>query len=129
MLMLHTVYQTLSRYKLFIFDPFNELVGIPEGWRRSHAIIFFPVGNVFRWVPRRYSSLAILYIRGFCLVEGREHFTRHRERIVVTAEGGQLRTREETATPMDYFSVKPYDTCARILVEIRKCKKYQNIRQ
>ncbi len=30
MLMLHTVYQILSRCKLFIFNPFNELVGT---WR------------------------------------------------------------------------------------------------
>ncbi len=94
MFMLHTVYQTLSRCKLFIFYPLTELVGIPERWRRSQAFVTLSVSNVFR-----YSSLAILRIRGFCLVEGREDFTRHRKGVVVPAEGGQLHTREETDIP------------------------------
>jgi hypothetical protein len=73
---------------------FKELVGIPEGWRRRQALLTLSDSNVFR-----YSGFAILSIRGFGLVEGREHFTRHRERIVVTAEGVQLHTREETDIP------------------------------
>ena len=63
---------------------------IPERWGRSQTLVTLSVSNVF-W----YSSLATLSIRGFCLVQRREHFTRHRERVVVTAEGGQLRTIKE----------------------------------
>jgi hypothetical protein len=74
---------------------------VPERWRRSQALVTLSVSNVFR-----YSSLATLSICGFCLVEGREHFTRHRKRVVVAAEGGQLQTIEETVIPVNYFSMK-----------------------